>query len=142
MERKLRGMTRAEWDELNPDYEYPTNTGAAVNELRSRGFDANADTLDYMVRKGIVDAAPAERARNKPAWTKRRIDQAAKWMDSQEWFSPLGWFWYLHDIDPLQYRQAEFDAQMKYGNPDAVAMIMFPGSPRRVAYVPVSHVKE
>ncbi len=143
MARKTAGMTRAEFDHIYKiiPREYPTTIGAAVDELRQRGYDARGDTLNYLIRKGIVDEAK-EGPRSQPSWTKKRIDQAAKWMEENQWFSPLGWVWYTLDIDPLQYSEATDEARVKFGSPEAVAMVLFPGQPKRVAYVPVDCVME
>jgi hypothetical protein len=139
MARKTVGMSRGEYDRIRKGRQYPANIGAAADELRQRGYDANVDTLNYLIRKGVIDEAP-EGPRSQPSWTKKRIDQAAKWMEQNGWYSPKGWFWNVCDIDPVQ----EHEARMSLGgdSPDNYAMVIFPGSPRRVAYVPVECIKE
>lgn len=143
MGRKTVGMSRAEFDRFQEGItgEYPTNIGAAVDELRQRGYDARVDTLNYLIRKGVVDEA-AEGPRSLPSWTKKRIDQVARWMEQQQMFSPKGWFWNLYDIDPVQEHKARLEASAAGVNPDSLTMVIFPGSPRRVAYVPTKNVKE
>lgn len=142
MARKTVGLSRAEFDSLNQDFprEYPTNLGAAVDELRQRGYDARGDTLNYLIRRGVVDEAK-DGPRSLPSWTKKRIDQAAKWMEQQQMFSPKGAFWNFMDIDALQYEQATWEARLKFGSPEAAAMVVFPGQPKTVAYVHVEKIK-
>jgi hypothetical protein len=136
------GMSRADFDKFHDDREYPTNLAAAVDELRQRGYDAHPNTLNYLIRKGVVDDAP-EGPRSQPSWTKKRIDQAARWMEENQLYSPLGQFHFFMGIDPAQYYEAKMKVIDEQRAPvDRMAMVIFPGFPRRVAFVPPTAIKE
>lgn len=143
MSRKTVGMSRADYDSLHVGEfadEYPKNAAQAANELRVRGNDAKVDTLNYLIRQGVVDEA-AEGPRSQPSWPKKRIDQAAKYMEENSWFNATGWSWKAEDIDPVSDYKANDEMRMSGEIPGHYAKVLFPGSPRRVAYFTIEQLR-
>jgi len=70
-----------------PD-EYPKNTEQAATELRTRGYDARPQSLDYLIRKGEV--APDREGRNYE-WQPEDVDQAADSLAAEEAFTSRTW---------------------------------------------------
>jgi len=50
---------------------FPTNTTAASNHLRSRGYDCKPEMLDLLVQNGVVTLSGPD------AWTQADVDAAA-----------------------------------------------------------------
>jgi hypothetical protein len=94
--------------------EYPKSTEAAANELRTRGLDARAHIIDYLIKKGVV-RGPKGEGRNRK-WAPEDIDAVAEYMDTEGMYVPGTVARMFYDIDPGQDIRAEREAFRK--NPD------------------------
>jgi len=113
------------------DREYPRSTVAAANELRTRGLDARAHILDYLIKKGEI-RGPEGEGRNRK-WMPADIDEAAEYMDARGMYVPGTVARMFYDIDPGQDLRARREAFRK--NPDLpmdasrFVMTIKPGAP-------------
>jgi hypothetical protein len=95
--------------------EYSKPTELAALELRARGIDANASTLDYLIKKQAVPAPSGGTGRNR-RWTPADIDRAADYLEDQNQLVPGAVTRMYLGVDAgqdLRAREAAFDA-----NPD------------------------
>jgi hypothetical protein len=95
--------------------EYPKPTELAALELRARGIDANASTLDYLIKKNAIPTPSGGTGRNR-RWTPADIDRAAEYLEDQGQLVPGAVTRMYLGVDAgqnLRAREATFDA-----NPD------------------------
>lgn len=123
------------------DAEYPKSTQAAVVELRGRGLDASAPTLEYLIRKGEIPTPKGEGRSRK--WSRRDIDRAAAFMEAEQMFTPGTVARMVYNIDPAQDIRARNEAFAKNPHlPQYIShfvMEIKPGEKRLGIYATVSY---
>lgn len=97
-------LSRSEFEELFGPQSYPKRTAAAASELVSRGLKANATTLDYLAKTGVVAVPQSDGGRR--LWERRHIEQAAAHLDEIESFTPGTWRHVIEDTSPAQDMRA------------------------------------
>lgn len=108
----LYGLIRADYEELFTqlwDRDYPKNTNAAIEELRQRGLDADKSRLDYLMRKGEIQAV-FKKGRNYK-WSKANVDEAAEVLDRAKAFTKAAAAWAARHVLYRQYLRAFADAR-------------------------------
>lgn len=121
--------------------EYPKPTGAAVTELRSRGYDARVPQLDYLVRRGTIPH-PGGEGRNR-LWSAESIDAAADYFEREQIYTPGTMARYFKNIDPAQDIEAMQEAERASPDVSDFVMTIIPGRPgaseySRVEYRPMT----
>ncbi len=114
----------------HPRSEYPKSTAQAVQELRTRGLDASAATLDYLIERGRLPAPAMENGRRR--WTAADIDRAAEYMDAEGQYMPQTLARMALNIDPTQdvraFRQA-LSEHPEIPGPQLLVLEVLPGAP-------------
>ena len=124
-------LSREDYEALYwPPDEYPMNTLAAAGELRTRGLDAKASVLDYLVSKGIV-TVPVDESGHRQ-WGKQEIDQAAEHLAGVQCYKPSTWQHVIEDSNPAQdiraLREAAAKAPHLPPDPDYFVRTVMPGA--------------
>lgn len=124
-------LNREDYEALYwPPDEYPKNTLAAAEELKTRGLQAKSATLDYLVAKGIVPVPVDDFGHRQ--WGKREIDEAAEYLAGSQCFTPGTWKHVMEDSDPAQdlraLREAAAKAPHLPANPDYFVRTLMPGA--------------
>ncbi len=112
------------------DAEYPVNTAGAVLELRTRGLDASASVLDYLIEQGKVPAPAVEGGRRR--WTAADIDRAAEVLDAEDAYVPGTVMREVLNLDPVQDERARRQALAEHPevvSADLLTLEVVPGAP-------------
>lgn len=125
----LYGMTRKDYEELfsEPwDGQYPKSTNAAIEELRLRGLDADKSRLDYLMRKGEIEAV-VKKGRN-CKWTKESVDGAAEVLDRAKAYTKAAAAWAARHVLYAQYVRAFNEAKrhLLHVEPDMQILTVHP----------------
>ena len=130
--------------------EYPKSTEAAALELRSRGIDADAAKLDYLIKKGAIAAPSGGSGRNR-RWTAGDIDRAYERLESGGAYVPGAVARMVLNIDAAQdiRAQQEVFAEHPHLTPDASLFVqeIVPGAPgvglhAEIRYRPMTAAEE
>ena len=121
--------------------QYPKSTAQAVQELPTRGLDATAPVLDYLMKKGEIPTPGGEGRSRK--WSKTDIDRAARFMDAEEMYVPGTVARMFYNIDPAQdvraLRMAFRENPAIPPDPSHFVMEIKPGAPGVGVYATVSY---
>lgn len=123
-------LSREDYEDLFGPESYPKSTTAAASELVTRGIQAKAQALDYLVAQGVVDVPQTEGGRRQ--WDRHHIDKAAEHLYRNEVFTPSTWSHLIEDSNPAQDIRArrEAFAQAPHLPPDTAYFVrtVMPGA--------------
>lgn len=111
--------------------EYPKSTAQAVQELRTRGLDASASVLDYLIEKGAIPA-PGGGEGHRRKWSREDIDRVAECMDAKGQYVPRTLARTVLNIDPTQDVRALRQALSEHPEipgPQLLVLEVLPGAP-------------
>lgn len=108
---------------------YPVNTQAAAGQLRTRGFDATPDRLDYLAKHGQIPSPAGEGRRRQ--WSIEHIDAAAERLDEKREWTPGTFARFIDGIDAAQDIEAQRAAEVANPliSPSLLVKVVQPGAP-------------
>ena len=112
------------------DGRYPLTTAGAVPELRTRGLDASASVLDYLIERKSIPAPTMEGGRRR--WTAADIDRAAEVLDAEGAYVPGTVMRQVLNLDPAQDIRAQRQALAEHPevvSADLLTLEVVPGAP-------------
>lgn len=113
---------------------YPCETGQVQLELRSRGLDADGQTLRYLIRNGKILGLSADGTHAR--WTQAQIDLAAEWFARADRFIPSAWACIVDNADYAQEYEARQEWTRRHGLAPFVKLVIPQpnGAPSIVVY--------
>ena len=134
-------LSRSDYEDLFRGQSYPVRTLGAKCELVTRGLQATAAALDYLVAKGDVVVPRTESGRR--MWDRQHIDRAAECLADAEIFTPSAWQHLVEDTDPAQdiraFREACRKAPHLPPDPAYFVRTVMPGVPGLGIYATVQY---
>jgi len=110
--------------------EYPKTTAQAVVELRTRGLDASASVLDYLIERGAIPA-PGGGDGHRRKWSREDIDRAAEVLDAERAYVPGTVMRQVLNLDPAQDERARRQALAEHPevvSTDYLVLEVLPGA--------------
>lgn len=125
-------ISREDYDRI-AEPEYPKSTQEAVVEMRTRGADADLNSVNHMIKKEMVGNPP--RSGYRYEWGPEDVDRFIDFFEEEGWFTPHTHTAHYLNLNPTELREA----MTKAGDMANLAVLTFTlGAPGADVYGQIS----